>query len=179
MVHALRGEHFASFPDILLIIFLGRASAPNKHSGHIRSEVLHCCLEGWSRAANMEVRASDTKTSLMLIPLSRQPFWMGHSTEPQWLLVEGSTLVVALCLRRQAFRDHSTLESLLAGREVIIEFKPELLDKPFLCRSTGGGWKVDHDHPMRDAALRRKFSVTAEKAGMGGKFPSVFCAGVT
>ena len=94
---------------------------------------------------------------------------MAPSTEVRYLLLEGATLLVALCLRRGAFRDHSTLESLLAGKEKVIRFKKELLDQPIFCRSTEGGWKVERKEPMKDHALRTKFAKVAEKAGMGGE----------
>ncbi len=78
-------------------------------------------------------------------------------------------MIVSLALRRQAFRDHDTLESLLQGRERIIEWKPELMTAPFLCGGAPRGFGVVATKPMSSGGQRDFMKTSSEEAGLDRK----------
>ncbi|OSD00592.1 hypothetical protein PYCCODRAFT_1426415 [Trametes coccinea BRFM310] len=82
------------------------------------------------------------------------------------VLLDLGLMVIALGLRRGAFRDYSDLESLLGGKERVLQWKEELKDSPFLCSSTPRGLGVDHAKPVAYPGFRSFLKKLAEKAGL-------------
>jgi hypothetical protein len=77
--------------------------------------------------------------------------------------------VIALGLRRGAFKHHVDVQSLIAGREYHIQWRDELLDMPFFVASGPRGMSNRHDTPMTADGARTFLQRTAIEAGLGGK----------
>ncbi|TFK80684.1 hypothetical protein K466DRAFT_569491 [Polyporus arcularius HHB13444] len=82
------------------------------------------------------------------------------------MIVDPGLLLIIIALRRgDMFADHSDLASLLAGNDVIIRFRPEVLKQPVFVIATGGGYGLDTDTAMPYQAFRAFFQKTCDRAG--------------
>lgn len=86
-----------------------------------------------------------------------------------FLTLDVGVHMVALCLRRGAFRDHTTIESLLRADDYELKFKDNLLEQPFFCRAGPRGFTVQAGLPMSDTAARRMLQSVCQTAGMGSE----------
>jgi hypothetical protein len=77
--------------------------------------------------------------------------------------------VIALGLRRGAFKNYSDLQSLIAGREHHIEWEDDVLDMPFFVAAGLRGLSVKHDTPMSSQGSREFLRRCAVESGLGGK----------
>ncbi len=85
------------------------------------------------------------------------------------LLHDLGLLIVALGLRRGAFRDHKDVVSLGSGRDVHLAWKEEFLERPFFARTHTRGLGLEYDHPLAYAGARTTFMETARAAGFAGE----------
>jgi hypothetical protein len=99
----------------------------------------------------------------------RQSMTLLQPAEAYFDLSNAPLLVIALGLRRGAFKNHTNWDSLVEGDEYHIQWHDHLLDQPFFCAAGPGGWTIDYDRPMTSNAARAFLRQTAEGVGLGGQ----------
>ncbi len=92
-----------------------------------------------------------------------------------FILLDVGLQLVILALR-QGLLVHRTLESLLDGREVVLQWRPEVLDLPMFCATTSKGESLLRQNPMRDHAHRAYLHKVATAAGLDGELCDARCA---
>jgi hypothetical protein len=100
--------------------------------------------------------------------LRRQDFTLLGAPEPRYLLCDVTLAVIALGLRRGAFKNYNSWESLAQGKEYHIEWREDVLDKPFFVVCGHRGLVFDYDRPMTDDSARRYLHRQAIASGLGG-----------
>ncbi|TFK84979.1 hypothetical protein K466DRAFT_495614 [Polyporus arcularius HHB13444] len=89
-----------------------------------------------------------------------------------FILLDVGLQLVILALR-QGLLVHRTLESLLDGREVVLQWRPEVLDLPMFCATTSKGESLLRQNPMRDHAHRAYLHKVATAAGLDGELYNI------
>ncbi|KAL7281920.1 hypothetical protein ACG7TL_003387 [Trametes sanguinea] len=104
-----------------------------------------------------------------------QSFRISPVRNENHLLLELAVIVIALGLRRGAFRDHTDLASLLKGKERTVQWKEELKDAPFLCAGMPRGLGVNAAKPLRYEGFRDFLRQLAAQAGLDPMFTTAYC----
>ncbi|KAI0702983.1 hypothetical protein C8T65DRAFT_741463 [Cerioporus squamosus] len=93
-------------------------------------------------------------------------FRLGPTQEKEHMIADPGLTIIAIALRRgDVLADHKDLASLLAGDEVVIRFRPEVLQQPVFVAATAGGHGIDTNAAMTYAAFRAFFQRICELAG--------------
>ena len=99
---------------------------------------------------------------------SSQAFRLSPVQSESHLLVDAGLLLLIIGLRRGAFRDHTDLDSLIAGNEIALRWHPEWLKRPVFCAGGARGLSIDDRKPMRYHAFCDFLKTTCIQAGLGG-----------
>lgn len=98
-----------------------------------------------------------------------QPFRVTPVRQENHILLDLGLTLIAMGLRRKAFKHHSTLDSILNGNDVVLEWDTALLDSPFFCASRPRGMGLDHNRALAYPGFRSFLLTTSEQAGLDRK----------
>ncbi|KAK0484277.1 hypothetical protein EDD18DRAFT_1361292 [Armillaria luteobubalina] len=93
------------------------------------------------------------------------------------LELDAATQLIAIALRRQAFRDHTTLESLLDGTEYIVKWHDKLLDESVLQGSVPGGGSLVPGSILNYNGARLFMKAIAADSTLGGSIENAVLYG--
>ncbi|CCM06699.1 uncharacterized protein FIBRA_08987 [Fibroporia radiculosa] len=91
------------------------------------------------------------------------------------LLCEPGLLMSAQGLRRQLFRDHNDVDSLIDGKEAVIAWKPEIEDLPVFAALRPRGRGINPDIPLSDDGARMFLRKICIAAGLGDNNMTPYC----
>ena len=94
------------------------------------------------------------------------------------LALDPGILFVSLCLQRGDFAEHSTVQSVICGKEEHLTFKEDRLEKPFFQAGTPGGWSLDPDAALDANGYRRTMVKVCVQGGFGGEYLSATCTSI-
>jgi hypothetical protein len=85
------------------------------------------------------------------------------------ILFDVGNLAVALCFQQKVFLDHSTIKSVLAETEHILQFAPEVLEMPFFHAKIFGDWSVNVNKALAARGTSEMLCKLCEIVGFDGK----------
>lgn len=91
------------------------------------------------------------------------------------LIADAPVIMIAIGLRRHAFKDHDSLDSLLNGQEHHIEWKPELMELPVFASHLARGRGVIQNKAMGYECARTFLRRISSLAGLGEEDNTTYC----